>query len=78
MPVWLDTSGQDAVRSFWELCGEVEPFPRSLERSLALALPVYTESTLEYTSSCSVSIISVWGQELITTPSMLAIAVWNW
>jgi len=40
MPVWLDTSGQDAVRSFWELCGEVESFPRSLERSLALALPV--------------------------------------
>jgi hypothetical protein len=40
MPVWLDTSSQDAVRSFWELCGEVESFPRNLERSLALALPV--------------------------------------
>ena len=40
MPVWLDTSGQDTVRSFWKSCGEVESFPRSLERSLALALPV--------------------------------------
>ncbi|MFN8463962.1 MAG: hypothetical protein U0X20_00365 [Caldilineaceae bacterium] len=25
---------------FWELCGCTEPFPRTLERSLALALPV--------------------------------------
>lgn len=38
--MWLDTSGQDAVRLFWERCGELEPFPRSLERSIALALPV--------------------------------------
>jgi hypothetical protein len=38
--MWLDTSDQDAVRLFWERCGEIEPFPRSLERSIALALPV--------------------------------------
>jgi len=38
--MWLGISGQDAVRLFWERCGEFEPFPRSLERSIALALPV--------------------------------------
>jgi hypothetical protein len=38
--MWLDGEGQDAVNLFWQLCGEVEPFPRTLERSLALALPV--------------------------------------
>lgn len=38
--MWLDNSSQDAVRLFWESCGETEPFPRSLERPIALALPV--------------------------------------
>lgn len=38
--MWLDNASQDAVNLFWQLCGEVEPFPRSLERSIALALPV--------------------------------------
>ena len=38
--MWLDTSGQDAVHLFWERCGEFEPFPRTLERSISLALPV--------------------------------------
>lgn len=38
--MWLDGAGQNAVSLFWQLCGEVEPFPRTLERSLALALPV--------------------------------------
>jgi hypothetical protein len=38
--MWLDGEGQDAVNLFWQRCGEVEPFPRTLERSLALAFPV--------------------------------------
>lgn len=38
--MWLDNVSQDAVNLFWQLCSEVEPFPRNLERSLALALPV--------------------------------------
>jgi hypothetical protein len=38
--MWLDNSGQDAIRLFWERCGELEPYPRNLERSVALALPV--------------------------------------
>lgn len=38
--MWIDSTGQDAVDLFWRLCGETEEFPRSLERPLALALPV--------------------------------------
>lgn len=36
----LDGDSQAAIDLFWQQCGDVEPFPRSLERSLALALPV--------------------------------------
>ncbi len=38
--LWLDNASQDAVELFWKLCGEVESFPRNLERSVALAMPV--------------------------------------
>lgn len=38
--MWLDLKAQRLLDSFWERCGEAEPFPRSLERSIALALPV--------------------------------------
>lgn len=37
---WLDTESRDAVDFFWRSAGEQEEFPRSLERSLAFALPV--------------------------------------
>jgi hypothetical protein len=38
--VWLYPSEEGAISTFWDLCGEIEPFPRSLERYLALALPL--------------------------------------
>ncbi len=38
--MWLDNAGQEAVAMFWQGCGEVEAFPRRLERAVALALPV--------------------------------------
>ena len=38
--MWLNSEEQQAVNSFWEWSGEAEPFPRSLERPIALALPV--------------------------------------
>jgi hypothetical protein len=38
--MWLNTEEHQTVNSFWEQAGEVEPFPRSLERPIALALPV--------------------------------------
>ncbi|MBL8207298.1 MAG: ImmA/IrrE family metallo-endopeptidase [Blastocatellia bacterium] len=38
--MWLDNASQEAIQLFWQQCGETEAFPRSLERSLALALPV--------------------------------------
>jgi Zn-dependent peptidase ImmA (M78 family) len=38
--MWLDNASQDAVDLFWQRCGEIEPFPRNLERPIALALPV--------------------------------------
>lgn len=38
--MWLDNAGREAVNQFWQRCGEVEQFPRSLERSVPLALPV--------------------------------------
>lgn len=38
--MWLDNASQDAVERFWQRCGEVEPFPRNLERFVSLALPL--------------------------------------
>lgn len=38
--MWLDNASREAVNQFWQRCGEAEPFPRSLERGVALALPV--------------------------------------
>lgn len=38
--MWLDNAAQDMVDLFWRRCGTEEPFPRNLERSVALALPV--------------------------------------
>jgi hypothetical protein len=38
--MWLDNASQELVDEFWRKCGEVEPYPRRLERSLALATPV--------------------------------------
>ena len=38
--MWLDNISQEAVNQFWQSCGEPEPFPRTLERSIALALPL--------------------------------------
>jgi hypothetical protein len=38
--MWIDNESQDVIRLFWQLAGEVEDFPRSLERAISLALPV--------------------------------------
>ena len=38
--MWLDGVSQEAVNRFWQQCGEFEPFPRTLEKSVSLALPV--------------------------------------
>lgn len=38
--MWLDNASQEAVNLFWQRCGETENFPRTLERSIALALPL--------------------------------------
>jgi hypothetical protein len=38
--MWLNNACQEAVNLFWQRCGEVEAFPRTLERYIALALPV--------------------------------------
>jgi Zn-dependent peptidase ImmA (M78 family) len=38
--MWLDNESQEIVESFWKLVGEKESFPRMLERSISLALPV--------------------------------------
>lgn len=38
--MWLDNESQEIVDSFWKLVGEQEAFPRTLERSISLALPV--------------------------------------
>jgi hypothetical protein len=37
----LDGIGHAAVEEFWRRCGQPEPFPRNLERSIALALPIF-------------------------------------
>lgn len=36
----LDNESRELIDSFWERAGEIEPFPRTLERSIALALPI--------------------------------------
>ena len=38
--MWLNNEAKDALGYFWELAGEVETYPRTLERSALLALPV--------------------------------------
>jgi hypothetical protein len=38
--MWLDNESQEIVDSFWKLVGEQEAFPRTLERSISLALPI--------------------------------------
>ncbi len=38
--MWLTDEEQQIIDIFWDLAGEVEPFPRSLERTIALALPI--------------------------------------
>ena len=38
--MWLTGEEQQIIDIFWELAGEVEPFPRSLERTIAMALPI--------------------------------------
>src|SRR5437899_12428824 len=38
--MWLDNECQEAVNLFWQRCGGTELFLWSLERSVALALPV--------------------------------------
>ena len=38
--MWLDNAGQEIVNDFWRRSGEVEEFPRRLERSIMLAAPV--------------------------------------
>lgn len=38
--MWLDNASQEAVDRFWKQCGELEPFPRTLEKSVSLALPL--------------------------------------
>lgn len=37
---WLTTEENELVRTYWERAGEVAPFPRSLESSMGLALPL--------------------------------------
>lgn len=38
--MWLTGEEQQIIDIFWDLAGEVEPFPRTLERAIALALPI--------------------------------------
>ncbi len=38
--MWLDNASQKAVNQFWRQCGETEPFPRNLDKSVSLALPL--------------------------------------
>lgn len=39
--MWLDNASQEAINQFWRQCGEIEPFPRNLERSISMALPLF-------------------------------------
>ena len=38
--MFLDNDSQSIVDLFWQLCGEIERYPRQLERSIVLALPL--------------------------------------
>jgi hypothetical protein len=38
--MWIDNESQDAAQLFWHLAGEVENYPRTLERAVSLALPI--------------------------------------
>jgi hypothetical protein len=38
--MWLTSEEQQLADSFWNMATEIEPFPRSMERAIALALPV--------------------------------------
>src|SRR5687768_16658879 len=38
--MWLTSEEQQIADSFWRMALEIESFPRSLERAIALALPV--------------------------------------
>ena len=38
--MWLDNVSQEVIDRFWQQCGEPEPFPRTLGKSVSLALPV--------------------------------------
>jgi hypothetical protein len=38
--MWLTSEEQQIINSFWEKAGGLEPFPRSLERAIAFAVPV--------------------------------------
>lgn len=38
--MWNNNDSSDAILYFWECAGELEDFPRSLEKPLAVALPV--------------------------------------
>ncbi|HZQ09244.1 MAG TPA: hypothetical protein VFD70_21890 [Anaerolineae bacterium] len=38
--MWLDRTSQTAIDDFWQRVGEIENFPRTLERAVAFALPV--------------------------------------
>lgn len=53
---WLDGASQEAVNLFWQRCGEIEAFPRSLERLVALALPV----SIVKLSHLKLSVIENW------------------
>lgn len=37
---WLDAESNDLVNGFWQAAGALEPFPRTLEHPLLLALPI--------------------------------------
>lgn len=38
--MWLSSEEELAVDYFWEIAGDIEPYPRSLEYSITMALPV--------------------------------------
>ncbi len=54
--MWLDNAGRDAVNIFWERCGAIEEFPRRLDRSIALALPVWVVKL----PRLRLSIVEIW------------------
>jgi hypothetical protein len=54
--MWLDNASRDAVNMFWERCGVAEDFPRRLDRSIALALPVWVVKL----PRLSLSAVEIW------------------